>query len=244
MGLYFTGDYPGPAFEFFGAAHLITIAVLVALNFWLASFKNASEQTKTRIRWALAIILWTNEVAWHVWNIAVGQWTIQARLPLHLCSILVWLGGIMLVTKNQVIYEFSYFLGIAGAFQAVMTPDLGIYGFPHFRFFQTFISHGLIITSAIYMTVAEGFRPAWKSLLRVAIGINLYMIPVFFINQAIGSNYLMINGKPETASLLDMLPPWPIYIIYMETIGIVNCLLLYLPFLVKDWRAARKKVAA
>lgn len=237
MGLYFAGDYTGPAFEFLGAAHLIAIGVLVALNFWLATFKNASERAKSRIRWTLAIILWVNEIAWHVWNVAVGQWTIQTRLPLHLCSILVWLGALMLVTKNYTIYEFTYFLGIAGAFQAVMTPDLGIYGFPHFRFFQTFISHGLIITSAIYMTIVEGFRPTWKSLLRVAIGINLYMIPVYFFNDAVGSNYLMINGKPATASLLDILPPWPIYIIYMELIGLVNCLLLYLPFIVKDWRA-------
>ena len=80
---------------------------------WLATFKNASEQTKTRIRWTLAIILWVNEIAWHVWNFAVGKWTIQTMLPLHLCSVLVWVGAFMLVTKNQVIYEFAYFLGIA-----------------------------------------------------------------------------------------------------------------------------------
>ncbi len=239
MGLYFAGNYPGPAFEFLGAAHLIAIGFLVALNFWLATFKNASEQTKSRIRWTLAIILWTNEIAWHVWNVAAGQWTIQTRLPLHLCSILVWLGALMLVTKNYTIYEFTYFLGIAGAFQAVMTPDLGIYGFPHFRFFQTFISHGLIITAAIYMTVVEGFRPTWKSMLRVGIGINLYMIPIYFFNAAVGSNYLMINGRPDTPSLLDLLPDWPVYILYMEAIGLACCLLLYLPFIVKDAREKR-----
>lgn len=243
MGFYFAGDYPGPAFEFLGAAHLITIGVLVALNFWLASFKNASEQTKTRIRWTMAILLWANEIAWHVWNAAVGKWTIQTMLPLHLCSVLVWIGAFMLVTKNQTIYEFAYFMGIAGAFQAVMTPDLGIYGFPHFRFFQTFISHGLIITAAIYMTVVEGFRPTWKSLLRVAIGINVYMGVVFLVNTAIGSNYLFVNGKPPTASLLDMLPDWPVYLIHMELIGIACCLLLYIPFLIKDARA-KKSIAA
>ena len=242
MGLYFAGDYPGPAFEFLGAAHLIAIAVIVALNFWLTRFNNASEQTKTRIRWTLAIILWTNEIAWHVWNAAVGTWTIQTMLPLHLCSVLVWIGAFMLVTKNQTIYEFAYFMGIAGAFQAVMTPDLGIYGFPHFRFFQTFLSHGLIITAAIYMTVVEGFRPTWKSVLRVAIGINIYMVIVFLINTAIGSNYLFVNGKPPTASLLDILPAWPVYLIYVEVIGIVCCLLLYIPFIIKDWRTNTKVV--
>ena len=130
-----------------------------------------------------------------------------------------------------------YFMGIAGAIQALATPDLGIYGFPHFRFFQTFISHGLIITSAIYMTVVEGFRPTWKSMLRVAIWMNIYVVIVYFINIAIDSNYLMINYKPDTPSLLDLLPEWPIYILYMELIGVISILLLYLPFVIKDLRS-------
>jgi hypothetical integral membrane protein (TIGR02206 family) len=88
------------------------------------------------------------------------------------------------------------------------------------------------------MTVVEGFRPTWKSLLRVAIWMNLYMIPIYFLNNAIGSNYLMINHKPETASLLDLLPDWPIYILYMEALGVITFILLYIPFVIKDWRSS------
>ena len=65
------------------------------------------------------------------------------------------------------------------------------------------------------------------------------MVIIFLVNIAIGSNYLMINGRPATASLLDLLPDWPVYILYMEAIGAVCCLLLYLPFMVKDWRMKR-----
>jgi hypothetical integral membrane protein (TIGR02206 family) len=208
----------------------------VALNLFLLRFRNSSEDTKHNIRWAMALILWGNEIGWHVWNAAVGRWTIQTMLPLHICSIMVWLGAFMLVTKSYSIYEFMYFIGIGGALQALLTPDLGIYGFPHFRFFQTFISHGLIVTSAIYMTVVEGFRPTWKSFVRVAVLMNVYMVIVFFINSTIGSNYLMINGKPPTASILDLLPPWPIYIVYMEVLGVITFLFLYIPFIIKDWR--------
>ena len=157
-------------------------------------------------------------------------------LPLHLCSLLVWTGALMLITKNYRIYEFMYFMGIGGAIQALATPGLGSYGFPHFFYFQYFISHGLIITSAIYMTVVEGLRPTWKSLLRVAIWMNIYAVAVYFINSAIGSNYLFVNYKPNTPSLLDLLPHWPIYILYMELIGVITILLLYLPFAIKDWR--------
>ena len=132
------------------------------------------------------------------------------------------------------IYEFVYFLGIGGALQALMTPPIGIYGFPHFRFFQTMLAHGLLLTSAIYMTTVEGFHPTWRSLLRVGLGVNIYMLVVGFINRAIGSNYLFIAHKPATASLIDMLPAWPWYILWIELIGLGMCLILYLPFAIQD----------
>jgi hypothetical integral membrane protein (TIGR02206 family) len=88
------------------------------------------------------------------------------------------------------------------------------------------------------MTVVEGLRPTWKSILRVALWMNIYMVIVYPINLYLGSNYLMINHKPETASLLDMLPAWPMYILYMEALGVFTFLILYLPFVVKDWRTA------
>ncbi len=166
MTQFFAANYRGPAFELLGTAHLGALAFLVLLNLYLIRFRNASDGTKAALRWILASILIINEAAWHYWNYVVGTWTLQTMLPLQLCSVFVWLGAWMLMTKSYRIYEFTYFMGIAGAIQALATPDLGIYGFPHFRFFQTFISHGLIITSAIYMTVVEGFRPTWKSMIR------------------------------------------------------------------------------
>ncbi len=142
----------------------------------------------------------------------------------------------MLIFRSYTIYEFAYFMGIGGAFQYLMTPDLGIYGFPHLRFFQALLSHGILLISAIYMTVVEGFRPTWASFWRVAICMNIYMVIVYPINVWLGSNYLMINSKPATASLLDLLPAWPVYILYMEALGFLTFLILYIPFIIKDFR--------
>jgi hypothetical integral membrane protein (TIGR02206 family) len=241
MGQFFAKDWTGAAFAFLGPAHLTALGLVVLLNIFLARFKGADVRVRRRIALTMAVLLWANELGWHVWNYAIGQWTIDTMLPLHVCSLLVWTGGLMLLTRNYTIYEFCYFLGIAGATQALMTPDLGIYGFPHFRFFQTFISHGLIVTAAIYMTVVEGLRPTWKSILRVAVIANIYMGIVFVINTLIGSNYMFINRKPPTASLLDVLPDWPVYLLYLEAIGLVLFLLLYLPFVVKDWRSSKNQ---
>lgn len=236
MHQFFTADYTGTPFQFLGTAHIIALVFVLLLNLFWTQLRGISEKQKLHIRQALAIVLILNEIGYHLWNIYYGTWNIQEHIPLHVCSVLVWLSAPMLLKRNLYIYEFAYFMGIGGALQALLTPDVGIYGFPHYRFFQTFISHGLLVSAPLYLTIVEGFRPTWRSLIRVIVGMNIYMLIVFFINQAIGSNYLFVAHKPYTPSLLDVLPEWPIYILYIEAIGIILSLLLYLPFAIYDFR--------
>jgi hypothetical integral membrane protein (TIGR02206 family) len=241
MSQYFTYDYSGNPFILFGTWHLVALAIIVLINFAMLSFRKSSEKTRLTVRWIMAIVLWLDEASWHIWNIYWGHWSVQTMLPLHVCSVMVWLAGFMLIFKLRPIYEFAYFIGIGGALQALLTPDAGIYGFPHFRVIQTMISHGILITATIYMTTVEGFRPTWKSFWRVLIGVNIYAVLIYPINLLLGADYLFINGKPATASLLDALPPWPYYLIYMEALLVVVFLLLYLPFIIRDWRAKSRE---
>jgi len=235
MGEFFGKDWSGDPFVLFNAPHLIALGIILLINILIVVFRKRFSLTgKSALRYTLAVTLVVVELSWHAWNYAIGEWTIQTMLPFHLCSALVWLSAYMLVTKNYRIYEYSYFLGIAGAMQALLTPDAGMYGFPHFRAFQVMMSHGAIITAAITMTFVEGFRPTWDSVKRVFIGANIYMAVIFIFNQLTGSNYLFIAHKPETASLMDVLPPWPWYILYLEAIGLALCLLLYLPYALRD----------
>ena len=245
MGEYFARDYHGAPFELFGPAHLTALVIVFVLLIAVILLrKRFSPRQQVAFRYTLAAILVLNETVWHLWNYFTGQWTIQTMLPLHLCSVLVWTSAYMLITKNYSIYEFSYFMGIGGAIQALLTPDAGVYGFPHFRFFQVIVSHGAIMLAAFYMTFVEGLRPTWKSLRRVFVWMNIYVIAVFILNQIIGSNYLFIAHKPETASLMDVLGPWPWYILALEAIGVVMCLLLYLPYVIQDARQGDRKQKA
>lgn len=232
---YIVSDYQGKTFQLFGTEHLIALgSILVIILLLVLSRKKFNTKNKENLRDTMAAILILNEITWHLWNFFYDTWSIQKMLPLHVCSVLVWLSALMLINKSYRIYEFAYLLGIGGALQALLTPDLGIYGFPHYRFYQTFISHGLIVIAALYMTIAEEMRPTWKSLIRVFAFTNLYMVAVYGINTLIHSNYLYVNGKPPTASVLDLLPDWPIYLLYVEGLGLVTIFVLYLPFLIKD----------
>jgi hypothetical integral membrane protein (TIGR02206 family) len=93
------------------------------------------------------------------------------------------------------------------------------------------------------MTIVEGYRPTWESFKRVFLWTNIYMIVVFFINLAIGSNYLFIAHKPDFPTLIDMLAQWPWYIVQLELIAFTVCLILYLPFAISDRYRAKQPIA-
>lgn len=64
------------------------------------------------------------------------------------------------------------------------------------------------------------------------------------INTLIGNNHLFIAHKPETASLIDDLGPWPWYILVLEGVGLVLFTLLYVPFALNDFSRRRRAVHA
>jgi hypothetical integral membrane protein (TIGR02206 family) len=236
---YLAADYHGPPFELFGTGHLISLALLGVLALALLRLRGRGEIARRRVRYGLALSMVVAELSWHWWSFELaGNWHLSTMLPLHLCSALVWIGVYTLFSLDAIAYEFVYFFGIGGPLQAIITPDAGQYGLPHFRAVQTLTSHGLLIIAALYLTVVEGLRPSPRSVPRVILGTAAYMGVVTVVNLAVGGNYMFTLHKPATASLLDALGPWPWYLVPMILLGSLNCLLLYLPFAVLDRRRA------
>jgi len=237
---YFDPQWAGPPFELFGPAHLVALALLGVLAFALLQVRGQLSSVRRRLRIGLAVTMAVAELSWHWWTLAFGgRWTLDVMLPLHLCTALSWLAMYTVLSLDAVTYEFVYFFGIGGALQAILTPDAGRYGLPHFRAVQTLTSHGLLLVAALYLTVVEGMRPTPRSIPRVILLTMVYMALVTVVNVAVGGNYMFTLHKPPTASLLDMFGPWPQYLVPMIGLGILNCLILYLPFAWIDWRKAR-----
>ena len=239
MNYYFAKDFAGSPFELFSLQHLTALSMVFTVALFLIFLRwRGSKALNNGFRWSLAILLVLQEISYHLWNIYIDEWTLQKMLPFHICSALVWLNAFMLATKNRYIFDFAFFLGISGALQVLMTPDIGIYGFPHFRFFHVFVSHGSIVLAGLYMTIVEKYRPTWRSFGKVLLWLNIYAVFVYLINLLLDSNYMYVRHKPETASLLDILGPWPVYIFAAEGVALIMFLFLYLPFAIYDWKTA------
>lgn len=240
MSDFFARDYSGGDFVLFGPAHLTGMGLVAAacLLIWLLRGR-WSERGQKITRWGLLALIYACEGSWQVWMLTTGQWTVQGMLPLWLCSVTSWTMPLLLIWRSPRYYEWAYFMGILGAAMALLTPDLMNYGFPHFRFIEFITLHGAIIVAVVYMTVVEGFRPTWRSFPRVFLAFNTLWLFDAWVNSKLGSNYLYTQGKLPTPSLLDVLGPHPWYLMAMEGLGIIVCLLMYLPFAIRDRKRSK-----
>ncbi len=232
MQKYFAYDHGGPPFDTFGSGHLVALGIIAAIIVFLVrGWRKPSEDAKRRARVSLAAIILVVESSWHVWSLYTDFWNVQRHLPLHLCSVGIWCSIYMLLARSYRVYEILFFVGLAGSTQALLTPSAA-FGLPHFWAIQTLMSHGLLVIATVYMTTIEGFRPTWKSVWKTMLVLNIYVVIVAGINYLLGSNYMYTMGKPATASLLDLMGPWPWYLLTGEIVAIALFSLLYLPFAV------------
>ncbi|MBP1931642.1 TIGR02206 family membrane protein [Ammoniphilus resinae] len=232
MEQYFRFDYSGGAFYFFSIAHCLSILGIFLFVMTIFLFRENLRLKKWNVyfRWGLSGLLLVSESALTVWYVAVDHWTLSNSLPLHLCSLTLFLSIVMLLRKNYLTFEFVYLAGLAGALQAIFTPDIGIYGYPHFVAVQFFIAHGGIVVAVFFMVFVESYKPQLRSIRNTMIWLNLYAVFIGFINQWTGGNYLFISHKPANPSLMDYLGPWPWYILSLEGVALIMFFLLYLPF--------------
>lgn len=232
----FSDQFNGQPFQIFSIYHLYGILSVILFSIFMVVIlkKLDSEKANNFTRHFLAYVLIIQELSLSVWRMWHGHWEISTSLPLHLCGLGIIISAVMLWKKDEKLYDFLYFWGTAGATQALLQPNLSIYNFPHYRFLQFFVSHGFFVAAVIFATFILNFRPRFKSIYKAFVITNIFAFFIGIFNFASGSNYMFIAHKPETASILDFMGPWPLYLIPLEFIALFMFTIVYVPFLIND----------
>ncbi|WP_100331069.1 YwaF family protein [Bacillus xiapuensis] len=231
---WFGSSYKEFDFQMYSTSHIIVLLCMLLLVGSIYKFRQQLRAPRFRImEIALAVFLLVLEAVYQLWMIVSSSWDASHALPLELCSIGLFLTAALLITRKKIIYEVSLFTGLLGASQALFTPFLN-YDFPHFRFFHFFITHLLIFSVPFYFTWVKGFRPTIYSVVKTMAFLNILLPVIFIVNLLVDGNYLYIARKPENASLLDVLGPYPWYILTLEFVALSLSLLIWLLFRQKE----------
>jgi hypothetical integral membrane protein (TIGR02206 family) len=185
------------------------------------------------VRWpgrALAVILAADALVFMATPVVNGQWSVRTSLPLALCDVALVVAAIACWWPGWALaVELTYFWGLAGTLQAVITPDLGV-GFPDVVFFEFVVGHIGIVVAALYLVVGLRRIPRAGSVTRVfAITVG-YAALIGLFDWLTGSNYMFLAAPPQNVSLLSVLGPWPWYILSATGVALALLLLLDLPF--------------
>jgi hypothetical integral membrane protein (TIGR02206 family) len=246
---------PTPEFTPYGLPHVTVLicTVLLPLIFAIIARRAMPPGSKALPKsthcpsnwfaWLFAGILLLQKLGVLIFSLIYYPQPWTNYLPLHLCDLVVFLAAFALITRQQWAYELTYFWGLAGTAQGLFTPDLN-FGFPHPYFFFFFVSHGVIVASALYLTWGFRMRPHALSILVAWGGILGYAAVVYMINLLLGTNFGYLNARPTNPSLLDHFWDPPAHIAQMALVALVFFALLYLPFLVKDLLRAKAPEAS
>ena len=230
----------GPEFVLFDTVHLLTLAVTFGLivGIPLLMRRIGSDVWSRRVAASLAVLLVIAEIvrAW-IWVENGSRWILH--LPLQLCGISTLLIAVVLIWRSYRVYEVVYFWGLVGTVQALITPDVPT-GYPHPLYLGFYLGHGLIVLGIVYATFVFGMRPTPRSILRAFVTTLIYAFAIVApVNWWLGTNYMYLSAKPEAASLLDALGPWPWYLVNTALLALVLFCVYYLPFYIHDLMKSR-----
>lgn len=227
---------PEPAFRLFGPAHLVvillTLAVPIALG--IAVRLSGSRRSDRAAAVCLSLLLVVNYLGYATYLLQHRQLVWQQALPFQLCDWAMVTVIVALLTARRGWSEVSYFWGIGGTFQAILTPNLPV-GFPSIRFLSFFVGHCGIVAGVIYLIVARRFRPSLGSIWRTLAWSEVYLAATLLIDHLTNVNYGFLLHRPEAASILDYLSHthW-LYLMELNALALVFFALLYLPFAIGD----------
>jgi hypothetical integral membrane protein (TIGR02206 family) len=208
-------------FVAFGLSHGVVLVVLVVVATALVVLGRRYRGTPIgrRLSQALALMFAGFLVpVWLYW-LLTGQQEIKYSLPLQLCDLAAMASVWALWSYSATASALTYFWGLTLTSQAFVSPELTGPDFPSLQFLSFFGMHSVVLWAAIYLTWGVGLRPDWRSY-RIAVLVTIgWAVVMFTFNRVAGTNYGFLNTKPVVRSLLDVLGPWPWYLLSELVLG-------------------------
>jgi len=220
------------------AEHLITLGVIAACTAALvvAARRRPGTWTVTACR-ALALVILANELGWWVWLGFEHTWSPSYALPLQLCDVVAFVSAAALWFRRPLLAELTYFWGLAGTANGLISPDLPDH-FPSYLFLQYFIAHGAIVAAALLLVAGLRITPRKGAVGRVAALTLVLVVVDAAANAVTGGNYMYLRHTPDVPNLLDLMGPWPVYIVAAAAVALAIFVVLDLPFALRRRSAA------
>lgn len=223
----------GDGFELFSTLHLTTLLVCTLLPLTLAGFAKQIRKHPRCPGTGRRLLAGGNL---GIWILAGGFWfhpdafRLEQSLPLQFCNLANLIAAAAVGFRLRTAQALLYFWTFALCLWAFLTPFLTV-GPSHLWFWVFWLYHLLIPLATSWVLTVDGFRPDFRDLKSALVITLLYTAGLALLNALTGWNYGFVGpGKPGQPSLIDLLGPYPLRLLWMALIGIALFFLLLLPW--------------
>jgi hypothetical integral membrane protein (TIGR02206 family) len=230
--------WPAEMFTPYGTVHrlLLALTVVGAAALIIAGRRRrgtAAEQALSRV---FGVVLLVVAIAVIVYRLLPANFLLTRSLPLQLSDLLHVVAGYALIRRKPWSFALTYYWGLTLNIQSILTPDLQLRGHPVLELIAYWAPHILSMWAVIYLVWGLRRHPDWRSW-RLAIVVTVgWGLVALGVNGLTGANYGFLNRKPVSSSLLNVLGPWPQYLIAEFVAMVVIWALITWPWIVLDRR--------
>ncbi|MCL2343634.1 MAG: TIGR02206 family membrane protein [Firmicutes bacterium] len=198
---YFHYDPNAPFLQIFGREHLAILAVCAAVCVILVvAAARLGQKGYRRLERVVVGLIVLSEAAREI-GLALNHAYTVGDLPLHICSLAVFLSLIYAMRPYKIVGELLYCLCMPGALFALLFP--GWVGSPQTSFFSlnSFFVHTLLFSYPLTLLAAKRLHPEARRLPLCFLLLFAVAVPIYFFNQRFGSNFFFLNYAPQGSPL-------------------------------------------
>jgi hypothetical integral membrane protein (TIGR02206 family) len=222
--------------------HLVPLAILaIAVLLLCIGARRMPGRWTDAVAAIMALVIVIAELSWQPYTLANHVWSVGASLPVQLCDVGGFVAAVALVWRQRLLVEVAYFWGLGGTLQALLTPDLKDH-VPSFPYVQFYVTHDMVILAALFLVVGLGLLPRPDAVRRIFLLTLAFAALVGVIDLATGGNYMYLRAVPVSGSLLNLMGPWPWYIVAGAALTLLVLFILDAPFRLSSRRSSGSRL--
>lgn len=228
----------------YGTRHIVVLVatVLICLTLALIFYKR-NEKSKRTLLYVFGGILLFFEIVSRIVNLIIAEsytWesVLKILLPMHICSVMVWIFIVAIYTKNQTLINFASIGGLLATVAFLAFPAVGLNRtYMSFTCIYSTVSHAIGFVTAILMMVLGftkfKFKDIWKTYLCFILMFGWGALLNFVIFP--GADYMYMINDP-----LELGLSFPYQILYAGILVIYVFMFYFIEYLL-DKAKLRKK---
>ena len=219
-------------FDLFGAVHFgwITAFLTIVLGSCLL-YRKLSEKGRERWKKIVAILIVLDEIYKTVF-LLIGNRNNVSYLPLHLCSINIFVVALHAWRPSRAVGAFLYTVCIPGAIAALLFPSWTSLPLGNFMHLHSFTIHILLAMYPLVLAVSGELKLSIRDIPKCLLILVGMAIPIYVINLLLNTNFMFLMRADEGNPLLIFEQMWGNHLLGYPVIITGVLIVMYTPVVI------------